>query len=344
MAEIDRHMIEFIAQTGIKCADMETMSKVPIVVVGGSAYADIDVLACVAAYKQFLQLQGFRADGLIIGSWNQTIPPSVKKWQIDVKNKFLYEGEKCDFVLVDFSDPTYVDSFVNLNEVIEVFDHHYGYEEYWRNKIGDKVKIEKIGACATLIWEEFRKAKIDHKISSINANLLYTAIFANTLDFKSAVTSKRDRVAAKELIPYTKLPLNWHGQYYAEIEKEFLKDAIKNIMEDTKKIKMFDTQFNFGQIELVDARNFLKKSINSFTDLELKSNEPWVVNIVSIEEGCSYLYSTCTKLLERLKTITAPKALEKPCNGGNILITPRVWLRKELLKELMFQEKGPCLH
>ena len=319
------------------------MSKVPIVVVGGSAYADIDVLACVAAYKQFLQLQGFRADGLIMGPWNQTMPPSVKKWQIDVKNKFLYDGEKCDFVLVDFSDPTYVDSFVNLDEVIEVFDHHYGYEDYWRDKIGDKAKIEKIGACATLIWEEFRNAKIDHKISPVNANLLYTAIFANTLDFKSAVTGERDRVAAKELLPYTKLPQNWHEQYYAEIEGEFLEDALKNIREDTKKIKMFDSRFNFGQIELVNARNFLEQSINSFTDLESKASqdgekEAWVVNVVSIEEGCSYLYSNCTKLLKRLKTITTPKALEKTCNGGSILVTPRLWLRKELLKELMISE------
>lgn len=319
------------------------MSKVPIVVVGGSAYADIDVLACVAVYKQFLQLRGFRADGLIMGPWNQTIPPSVRKWQIDVKNKFLYGGEKCDFVLVDFSDPAYVDSFVNLDEVIGVFDHHYGYEDYWKDKIGDKAKIEKIGACATLIWEEFRKAKIDHKISSVNANLLYTAIFANTLDFKSAVTSERDRVAAKELIPYTKLPLNWHEQYYTEIEGEFLEDALKNIREDTKKIKIFDSQFNFGQIELFNARNFLKQSISSFTNLELKSDEdgqkdPWVVNIVSIEEGCSYLYSNCTKLLNRLKTITSPKTQEKTCNGGNIFVTPRLWLRKELLKELMISD------
>ena len=36
---------------------------------------------------------------------------------------------------------------------------------------------------------------------------------------------------------------------------------------------MSDAQFNFGQIELIDARNFLKKSINSFSDLELKGSD-----------------------------------------------------------------------
>jgi len=321
------------------------MSTIPTIVVGGSAYADIDVLACVAAFKQLLQLRGSCAHGVIMGPWNQTIPPSVRRWPIDVENKFLYDGEKCNFVLVDFSDPSYVDDFVNLNEVIKVFDHHYGYDDYWKEKIGDKAKIEKVGACATLIWEEFKKTKNDHQISVVNANLLYTAIFANTLDFKSDVTCERDRLAASELIPYTNLPLNWHEQYYTEIEEEFLKNTLTNIKEDTKAITILDTQFNFGQIELVDARSFLKQSIDRFAELELKVSEDskkksWVVNIVSIEEGCSYIYSNCSELLEWLKMITMPKDLEKKCNSGTILVTPRLWLRKELLKELMLFENS----
>lgn len=90
------------------------MSKSPYIVVGGSAYADIDVLACVQAYKQYLQLQGHAAISIITGPWNQTIPPSVKLWQIDVEKEFFYQNTPCYFVLVDFSDPKYVDSFVNL--------------------------------------------------------------------------------------------------------------------------------------------------------------------------------------------------------------------------------------
>jgi len=42
-------------------------------VVGGSAYADIDVLACIAAYTQLLNLKGYQAQGIITGPWNQTI-------------------------------------------------------------------------------------------------------------------------------------------------------------------------------------------------------------------------------------------------------------------------------
>lgn len=295
---------------------------------GGRAYADIDVLACAAAYKQYLQLQGHCAHALITGPWNQTIPLSVKQWQTEVEKEFLYSGKDCNFVLVDFSDPHYVDSFVDINAVVEVFDHHYGYENYWKEKLGDKAYIEKVGACATLIYEKFKEARIEDKITSVNANLLYTAIFANTLDFKSAVTHERDRVAANELLVYTSLPPDWKEQYYAEIETEFLQNSLQNIMQDTKRITIFNTPFNFAQIELANARSFLQKSMENL--VRLGECEHWVINIVSIQEGCSYLYCNWSALFEHLKRITSAKITEI-----NMLVTPRLWLRKELLKEMM---------
>lgn len=321
------------------------MSEAPIVVLGGSAYADIDVLACVAAYKQYLHLQGFLAHALITGPWNQTIPSSIKQWQIDVEKEFLYKDKKCNFILVDFSDPRYMDSFVDLNAVVEVFDHHYGYENYWKEKLGDKAKIEKVGACATLIWEKFKAAKMEDQITPVNANLLYIAIIANTLDFKSAVTQERDRLAARELLPYTRLPLDWKELYYAEIEAEFLQNSLKHILEDTKRILLFNTQFNFAQIELANARDFLQKAINTSTMLGLRVDaenrqENWIVNIVSIQENCSYLYCNSPLLLKRLKQISSAMDMEITDTGGNMLVTSRLWLRKELLKELIISHEN----
>lgn len=316
------------------------MSKIPIMVMGGSAYADIDVLACTAAYKQYLHLQGYCAHALITGPWNQTIPYSVKQWQIDVENEFLYMGKPCNFILVDFSDPNYVDRFVDLNAIVEVFDHHYGYENYWKEKIGDKAKIEKVGACATLIWEEFKAAGIEDMITHVNANLLYTAIISNTLNFKAVVTQERDKIAAKELISYTQLPSNWIEHYYAEIEEEFLQNSIKNILQDTKRVTLFNIHLNFGQIELANARDFIQKSTDSLDILGFRVDsenkiEQWIINIVSIQESCSYFYCNNLELLEQLKQITSAKIMKTTSNGNNILVTSRLWLRKELLKEMM---------
>lgn len=54
------------------------------IIVGGSAYADIDVLACIAAYVQLLTLKGHQAQGIITGPWNQTIPRSVRQWKTEI--------------------------------------------------------------------------------------------------------------------------------------------------------------------------------------------------------------------------------------------------------------------
>ena len=48
------------------------------IVVGGSAYADIDVLACISAYTQLLKLKYCPAQGIITGPWNQTISYSMR--------------------------------------------------------------------------------------------------------------------------------------------------------------------------------------------------------------------------------------------------------------------------
>ena len=320
------------------------MLEKPIIVVGGSAYADIDVLACVAAYKQYLQLQGHVACGVITGPWNQTIPSSIKLWTIDVEKELTYPKNSCRYIMVDFSDPKYVDDFVDLDSVIEVFDHHYGYEDYWHEKIGDNAKIEKIGACATLIWEKFKTTKIEDKISTVNANLLYTAIMANTLDFRSKVTHERDIIAAKELLAFTQLPKNWKEIYYAEIEEQFLRNSLKNILDDTKNIRIFETPFNFGQIELSNAGDFIQKSAKTLKSLGSLQNdnklEPWLVNIVSIEEDCSYIYCNSAALRDMTKTITAANNLTDIANyGNNLLVTKRLWLRKELLKEMLILQK-----
>jgi inorganic pyrophosphatase/exopolyphosphatase len=306
---------------------------------GGSAYADIDVLACAVSYKQCLRLKGCDAFA-ITGPWNQTIPPHVRNWPIDVDKNLHCSGCDYHYVLVDFSDPQYIDPSASLNSVVEVFDHHWGFENYWSAKIGKKAKIEKVGACATLIWEEFKHAGLDDKITSVNANLLYTAIFANTLNFRSAVTHARDRGAAEEILPYTLLPSNWHKQYYDEIENEFLQNTSNKIMEDTKIISFGNITFNFGQVEMANASQFLRKSLDSLITIgsrvdENNNKDNWIVNIVSIEEGCSYLYSNCNELIAQLKRISSPSTWKEMGEDGVVLATNRLWLRKELLREIL---------
>jgi inorganic pyrophosphatase len=69
--------------------------------------------------------------------------------------------------------------------VIEVYDHHYGHEAFWKERLPNSTFIEYVGACATLIWERFKQDGLQNSISTINANLFYIeSIMAKKRDFE----------------------------------------------------------------------------------------------------------------------------------------------------------------
>jgi nanoRNase/pAp phosphatase (c-di-AMP/oligoRNAs hydrolase) len=285
------------------------------------------VVACISAYCQLLSLQGYDATGIVTGPWNQTIPNSIKQWPIPIKNVCEYSSSECRFILVDISDPNFMEMFVVPENIIEVYDHHYGYEQYWHEKLPNSAFIEKVGACATLIWEQFKKHGHQNEISAGNANLLYTAIFANTLNFKAHVTTDRDRAAAQELLAYTTLPADWKERYYQEVEVGFKNDLALQIKNDTKTIAGNNYSFYFSQIELWDAECII--ALIKEQKIPFEDSSQWLINIISIQEGCSYLYTNS----ERLKN----KLLEAiPINNhrDGILVASRLWLRKELIPTL----------
>lgn len=296
------------------------------IVAGGSAYADIDVLACIAAYVQLLNLKGHQAQGIITGPWNQTIPHSVRQWKTEIAQHFLPTDESYHFILVDVSDPKFLEKFVKIENVIEVYDHHYGHEAFWKQRLPDSACIEHVGACATLIWERFKKEGVQNSISTINANLLYTAIFANTLNFKSHVTTDRDLFACEELSNYIDLPKDWKTTYYSEVADEFNKNLSEHIRKDTKLILLNGLPIHFGQIEIWNALPILNKFESKFFP---KSNEEWLINIASIEEGLSYFYTNSERLRTIMRQITEAKEVNQ------FLQAHRLWLRKEILREFL---------
>lgn len=297
------------------------------VVVGGSAYADIDVLACVAAYTQLLNLKGRRAEGIITGPWNQTISNSVRKWPIGVAQEFLATNMPLDFVLVDISDPQFVERFVDIEKVIEVYDHHFGQEAFWKGRLPNSAYIEPVGACATLIWERFKQERLQDSISTINANLLYTAIFSNTLNFKSCVTTSRDIIASEQLSKHIDLPRDWKAVYYAEISEAFDSDLAEHIRKDTKFIDLNGIPIHFGQIEIWNAASIIDKFDCKFTP---NPKDEWLVNIASIEEGCSYFYANSDRLRYKIMQVTAAKEINRFLH-----VSDRLWLRKEILRAFL---------
>ena len=229
-----------------------------IVVTSGQPFTDIDALACATAYMELLKKEGKEAETVLPGSLNKSITKKIKKWKLNFSKNPKFNHAK--YVLVDISEPNYFAAFVKENDVVEIFDHRYGFEKYWKERLGKNSRIEMVGACATLIWEEF-VARVDPlKISELSANLLSTAIISNTLNFQASVTTQRDKDSFKEMAKFTNLPRNWAETYYSEQDKEVEGDIKSAILNDTKNIEPI-----IVQLELWDSKKIIPspfKSIN----------------------------------------------------------------------------------
>ena len=212
----------------------------------------------------------------ISGVFNSTIPESIRGWNLNYTTNFPKEAEQ--FVLVDVSNPKYISQQIIIDNIIKVYDHHTGFENFWK----EKGQIEFIGACATMIYELFK----DKTPTTTTANLLSTAIFSNTLNFKSKITTERDIKAYNDLKQYTDLPDNWVDQYYNEVEAVVFNDILSAIKNDTK---ILPNNIVIGQMELWEADKMLNKSdFLEILNYAMSDYENLFMNMPSIKCGKTY--------------------------------------------------------
>lgn len=270
-------------------------------------FADIDTLACAIAYSELLNLEGKDAAVFIPEELNSSITDEIKTWG------FKYEKEPASdgfsFVIVDSTIPEALPSFVAIDKIVELYDHHTGYENFWKEKLGDRAKIEMIGACATLIWEEFKKRGFADKISQTSARLLYAAIVSNTLNFKVVVTTPRDAQAFKEISVVAGLPKNWIKKYFIDQEQFIYQNPREAIINDTKLINFenLGKRVTIGQLELWNSEKFIlqyghliKEVLDGF---DTENPGMWFFNAPCISTGKDFIY-TENDYLKKLLTDT----------------------------------------
>jgi len=300
-----------------------------IVITAGQKYNDVDALACAVAYKNLCDLQNRPAKVVLPGPLNESVTEEIKTWDFTVEKELTGDPKSYDYVLVDVSEPGHFASFVPEEKVIEVYDHRHGFEDYWQKKLGDKAKIELIGACATLIWEEFVKANLVDKISPMSANLLATAILSNTLNLQAQVTSPRDKRALAELATHTTLPSDWREQYFDQVSRGIMDDPLGAMTNDTKTLDINDKQYIITQLELWNAEAFVKKNYDLIVKVLAERNIPYTfLTCPSIFEGFNYLVAINDAMKAILTTILDTKF------EGNIGKTKKLWLRKEIMRLL----------
>ena len=300
-----------------------------IVVTTGQAFADIDAVGCAIAYAELLRVEGKSAEVVLPGTLNNSVSDSVRVWGLEYVT--TPTNSEAEYVLVDVSDPAHIADCAKTGNVTEVYDHHPGFEQYWQEKIGAHSHIEPIGAAATLIWEEWKKRGQTEKISEKSAKLLAVAILSNTLNFGAIITNDRDRVAYAELQSITPLSDEWIAQYFTEQETAVMQDVHQAIINDTKVLSIPGLPFTMtvGQLELWDGSAFLKTNTEAI-ESALKSfgEEHWIMSIPSLSEMKNHFY-TKSEAVKELFTSGLDITFD-----GDYATSPRLWLRKEIIKQL----------
>lgn len=299
------------------------------IVTAGSSFLDIDAYACSIAYAELLRLQGEDAIAYSSAALNESISKTIRSWDVTFSTNYTPSSNDT-FIIVDVSDPDYLDKAVNIDRIEEVIDHHVGFEQFWRDRIGDKTDIEFIGAACTQIYEKWLSADLVESMSETSARLLISGILDNTLNFKATVTTERDKAAYNALLKVAHLPKDWTAQYFSECQESIFDNIEYALANDTKMMKFsnIDTDaIAFGQLVIWSGERATSEYRALIeTSMAAKSTN-WFVNIVSIGEGRSYLLCSNEIVQE-----WAEKVLDLHF-VNNIAKSNRLWLRKEIFKQ-----------
>lgn len=301
-----------------------------IIITAGEKYTDIDAFACAIAYKEFLGLQNKEAHIVLPGALNHSVTNSLKNQLQDLFTTVVPTGEH-NYVIVDVSEPDHIARFVDQLKIIKIFDHHFGFEKYWQDKLTIKDSIiEPIGACATLIWEEFVKEHKQQQISVVSAQVLAYAILSNTLYFNAQITDERDRIAYSELKQIANISDEDEKNYFIEQERFVFDNIKKTIAEDTK-IQTIPGSIEplvIGQLELWNGKEFINQNESIIKKTLLTFGNEWYMSVLSISEGKNYLYTQS----ENIKKLLA-EAIGAVFEGYKG-VTKKLWLRKETLRNI----------
>jgi inorganic pyrophosphatase len=298
------------------------------VVTTGSSHVDIDAYGGCVAYAELLRLQGHDAVAMSTAALNESIPATVRSWQVPWQNEYV-PADTDTFILIDVSEPDYLEKTIIPEKVEEVIDHHAGFEQYWHDRIGDKADIEFIGAACTQVYERWKSAGLMSKMSVISARLLVCGILDNTLNFGAKVTTPRDVAAYAALMAIAQLPEDWPAQYFTECQQSILADASAAIKNDVKRLsfKSFGRPIYFGQLAVWDAPAVLAAHEDRLKKTMADMQAEWCINLISIGEAKSYLLSDNAEVQQFFAKLVDVRF------QNAVAVADQLWLRKEIIKK-----------
>lgn len=302
-----------------------------IVVTSGSKYIDIDAYASCLAYRDLLRLQGHEAVAVSTATLNESITEHLLS--LPSRLDTYSPSDDDQFIILDVSNPEFFDKIVRPNSIIEVIDHHAGFERLWQDS-KSRIQIEPIGAVATLIFERYESAQLLDRLSPANAELLAAAILDNTLNFQAKITKQRDHDAYIKLLKIAGLAEDFAAQYFQACQT-FIMDNLTHALNNDTKIEHHDYALPsiFSQLVVWDVSSVMnqidlvRKTLNAF-------DSHWMLNLISLSDGCSYVLTSDSSVTTEVQRLFGGKA------DGDIITLDHVWLRKEMMKRA-YEDSAP---
>lgn len=296
------------------------------ILTAGSTYLDIDAYACCIAMAELLTLQNYPAIAYSKAPSNYSVCCSlITKAQIADVLPPEISPETATYIIVDVSEPDFLKDSVPLDRVTAVYDHHTGFEDYWQSRIGENAHIEFLGAAATLIYREWKKAGLQDRMSRSTALLLVAAILDNTLNLTSSNTTSEDVETFRELCRKENIGEDWCASYFTEVQANVEADLQNALLNDTKTVRNNNIlPPRVSQITVWNVQSILEQlpEIRQWFGV----TESWMINIIDIRHRCSYFVCDDKSYQQKIGRVFDIQFM------NDVAKTPVSYLRKEIIK------------
>lgn len=293
-----------------------------IILTTGKKYIDIDGYASCIAYRELLRIQGKEAKFISTAMVNYSVTKSLLELPFSLDE---YEIAPADeFIIIDLSNKSFFEEFVNEKNIIELIDHHNGFEDNWKKVLKEKATIEPIGSVATIITEKYEQLNLLGKMDKDIAKLLMAAILDNTLNFTAKITKERDKVAYSKLEKISE-DTEFKAKYFSKVQSFIEKDLNNAIVNDLKYEKIKGLPKALGQLTIYDIE-LLKEKLEMIKDIMGKHNEKWLINIICLKDKKSYIVCSDKSVAHDIEKLFNKTAKD------NIIELESTILRKEIIK------------
>ncbi len=305
------------------------------ILITGYVNPDLDAVAGMIAYSEFLNKSGKETMPGILGELHDEAKYVLDRFKIEYPEKIPNANDFNEVILVDSSDLTGIEGKISPEKVIEIIDHRKVHEaDKFPNA---KVQIELVGSASTLVAEKLIQNKID--ISKKSAILLCGAIISNTLNFKGNVTTERDRSAFQFLNKTAQLPADFWRELF-EAKSDLSGNKLKERIEgDLSWFNMGGKIIGIAQIEMIGAEKLIKERLGKIIDIleEIKKEMKFNLifqNTIDLEQNKNFFVANDEEIKNLLEKVLGVKFNGSAAERENLIMRKQIvpLLKEELEK------------